>query len=297
MRVMTLLLIGFSLLGQPVASIRSKISAGDLASAASVLEVHKAEKGEDNDYLEGLSWLARGAALTQDWSMADQISQQLRILCEPKLKANPDLDKEDSLRAALGALLEVEAQVIASRKSRDAKKMAIKHLQTQLDRFPKPISLRSRIYKRINQLSLEGQSAPEILIDETLLAGFKSVAASRSQPLLIFGWAHWCGDCRAQAAALGKIYAEFQKKVQFLALTRFYDSNFESERQAISKVWTASYKGLEKMPMVSSNISMERYGVSSTPTFILIDSDGKVFRYMPSRLTETTLRELLQKVK
>ena len=43
--------------------IRMKISAGDLPSAESILEFHRAENGEDGDYVLGLAWLARGAAL------------------------------------------------------------------------------------------------------------------------------------------------------------------------------------------------------------------------------------------
>src|SRR6476469_7405317 len=42
--------------------IRYKISAGDLPSAESILETHRAEKGEDDEYLLSLAWVARGAA-------------------------------------------------------------------------------------------------------------------------------------------------------------------------------------------------------------------------------------------
>ena len=38
---------------------------------------------------------------------------------------------------------------------------------------------------------------------------------------------------------------------------------------------------------------MERYGVSSTPTFILLDKNGKVAQYLPYRLTEAALDRLL----
>src|SRR4249920_952071 len=52
--------------------IRMKISAGDLPSAESILEVHRAEKGEDAEYLLGMAWLARGAALLGDWPSASR---------------------------------------------------------------------------------------------------------------------------------------------------------------------------------------------------------------------------------
>jgi len=39
---------------------------------------------------------------------------------------------------------------------------------------------------------------------------------------------------------------------------------------------------------------MERYGVSSTPTFILLDKNGKVTQYLPYRLTEAALENLVR---
>src|SRR5262245_61245374 len=65
-----------------VRMIRYKISAGDLPSAESILEYHKAEKGEDADYLMGLAWVARGAALTGDWKAASRWSETARETAE-----------------------------------------------------------------------------------------------------------------------------------------------------------------------------------------------------------------------
>src|SRR5688572_24165809 len=45
----------------PVSSIRNKLSAADLLSAESILDVHREQHGEDGPWLAGLGWLARGA--------------------------------------------------------------------------------------------------------------------------------------------------------------------------------------------------------------------------------------------
>ena len=50
----------------PLTGIRNKLSAGDLLSAESILEVWRVQHGEDGQYLVGLSWLARGALLMDD---------------------------------------------------------------------------------------------------------------------------------------------------------------------------------------------------------------------------------------
>src|SRR5262245_52696101 len=64
--------------------IRYKISAGDLPSAESILEYHRAEKGEDGDYLLGMAWVARGAALTGDWPAASKWAESARSSAESK---------------------------------------------------------------------------------------------------------------------------------------------------------------------------------------------------------------------
>ena len=60
--------------------LRMKISAGDLYSAESILQVHRAEKGEDAEYLMGTAWLARGAALVGDWGAASRYATAARDL-------------------------------------------------------------------------------------------------------------------------------------------------------------------------------------------------------------------------
>src|SRR5262249_298958 len=75
-----------------VRMIRSKISAGDLPSAESILDYHRAEKGEDGDYLLGLAWVARGAALTGDWKSASEYAKTGRAVAEAKLRSPADYD-------------------------------------------------------------------------------------------------------------------------------------------------------------------------------------------------------------
>ena len=50
---------------------------------------------------------------------------------------------------------------------------------------------------------------------------------------------------------------------------------------------------LPGVPIVFSTASMERYGGSSTPTFVLVDRAGVVRRYTPTRLTEAELTRSL----
>src|SRR5439155_1723573 len=85
-----------------VRMIRLKISAGDLPSAESILEYHRAEKGEDGDYLLGLAWVARGAALMGDWKAATSYAAAAREAAESKVKTPADYDANREAVYALG---------------------------------------------------------------------------------------------------------------------------------------------------------------------------------------------------
>ena len=96
---------------QPVPAIRNKLSAGDFFSAESILEVHRRDKGEDSQYLQGLGWLARGAAMLGEWPAAEQYASKAQLLSETKLRAEGEEKAKDAV-AALGAALETKAMVL-----------------------------------------------------------------------------------------------------------------------------------------------------------------------------------------
>jgi len=291
MRWLTALLLTTSAFSQITAPIRNKLSAGDLPSAESILEVHEREKGRDAHYLDGLVWVTRGAVLLGAWERAADLQSQLRALLDEKLRAGLDPAKDNALLAALGAQIEVQAQVLAHAKGR---KPALAYLDAELARFSQPIGLRSRIYKRRNQLALVGTPAPPIVVEESLTPNPPALASLRGKPVLIFGWAQWCGDCRAQVAALGRIKAKYAGKINIITLTRYYETDKTAEKATINKVWAESYQPLQGVPLLISAAAMERYGVSSTPTFILLDKNGKVTQYLPYRLTEAALENLVR---
>lgn len=278
---------------QVVAPIRNKLSAGDLPSAESILEVYEREKGRDANYLEGLVWVTRGAALLGEWKRAAELQAQLRALLDEKLRAKLDPAKDAPLAAALGAQIEVQAQVLAQTKGR---KSAVEYLDAELARFPAPIGLRSRLYKRRNLLELERKPAPPIAVEEALTPNPPTLASLRGTPVLLFGWAQWCGDCKAQVAALGRIRQRFGDQLAIVTLTRYYEADKATEKATIEKVWKESYQPLQGLPILLSAAAMERYGVSSTPTLVLLDKKGKVAHYLPYRLTEAALTDLVSRL-
>jgi cytochrome c biogenesis protein CcmG/thiol:disulfide interchange protein DsbE len=270
--------------------IRMKISAGDLPSAESILEVHRAEKGEDAEYVLGLAWLARGAALLSDLPAASRYAKAARETAAAKLGTPPIYEGNSEAVYALGSAIEVDAQaLVAAGRTQEAIRL-LERSSAEQERAP--YNLRARIWKRRNQIELAGRDAPEIRAEDHVGGPPPSLASLRGRPVVLFLWWESCGDCKAQAAALRKTVAAYGPRgVVFVAPTRFYEPAAEraEEKARIEKAWREIYQLPDSVSVPISGEAMLRYGVSATPTFVFIDRKGAVAKYLPYRLTEERL--------
>ncbi len=277
--------------GELVRLVRLKLSAGDLASAVSAVEDYKEKNGVDAEYLDAVGWLARGAEmLRRPDTAAAYVAELRREIREEK----PDLI------IPLGAAIEVEGKLRAAREGRGA---ALRFLEEEFTRA-KDVALRSRIRKNINLLSLEGQPAIDFNKADFLGPEPPSLAALKGKPALLFLWAHWCGDCRAQAGVLSRVLRKYRERgLVVIAPTRYYGTGAENkpatpaeEKAHMAKVWVESYAGLEGVSVPIDTEAMVRYGVSATPTYALIDRKGVVRFYTPTRLSEAELSRRIEAV-
>jgi thiol-disulfide isomerase/thioredoxin len=279
--------------------LRFKLSAGDLPSAESILEYHRSETGEDGDYVLGVAWLARGAALVGDWKAASRWAAASRRIAEGKLTTRESWEREKEAVYALGTAIEVEAQALAAA---GKKAEAIRHLEASLARLESagaPYNLRARAWKRRNMLELSGHAAPEIRAEERLGPAFTSLSALRGKPAVLFFWWEACGDCRMQAATLRRVVEKYSSRgVAFVAPTRYYREAAErtEEKGRIEKAWAETYGLTDRVAVPISDSAMLRYGVSATPTFVLLDRGGTVRLYSPTRMSEERLSAEIEKL-
>jgi thiol-disulfide isomerase/thioredoxin len=277
--------------GELVRLVRLKLSAGDLASAVSAVEDYKEKHGVDAEYLDAVGWLARGAEmLKQPDAAAVYVAELRREIREEK----PDL------AIPLGAAIEVEGKLRAAREGRGS---ALRFLEEEFSRA-NDVALRSRIRKNINLLSLEGQPAPDFNKTDFIGTEPPSLAALKGKPVLLFLWAHWCGDCKAQAGMLSRVLRKYRAQgLVVIAPTRYYGTGAENkpaapaeEKAHMAKVWAEAYAGFEGVSILIDTDAMVRYGVSATPTYALIDRKGIVRFYSPTRLSEAELSRRIETV-
>jgi len=250
------------------------------------------------DMAESISWEARDALQRRQYDKADADAGRAYRLSQELLKKQT-VDSNPHLAIALGAAIEVHAQVLAARGERD---QAVLYLREQLQRYG-ATSINARIQKNINLLSLEGKPAPALNVAQWVGPKPASLAALHGKPVLLFFWAHWCGDCKAEAPVLERLKSEYGSRIAMVAPTQLYgymaggeEAPPSAELQYIGQVRAKYYAGLSDVPAPVSAENFKRYGASTTPTLVLIDRAGRVRLYHPGNVSYEQLKSSLDRL-
>jgi thiol-disulfide isomerase/thioredoxin len=297
-----LVVSGFAASGQIIGDVRDAIAQEDFAHGERYIETYRTKKGITPEMLEALSWLGRGALTAKQYEAAEKYAAETRKLALEQL-AKRKLDAERHLPIALGASIEVHAQVLAAKGERSE---ALTFLRRELATY-RNTSIATRIQKNVNLLTLEGKIAPPLDISAWLGSEPIPLAQLKGHPVLLFFWAHWCGDCKAEVPDLVKLLDEYQSKgLVLIGPTQHYgyaaageDATREQETRYIDEVRKRYYSPLQGMSVPLGEENFTRFGASTTPTLVLLDRQGIVRLYHPgamplSQLT-TKLAEILRR--
>ena len=294
-----LLLVSSVSFADIITDVQGALTQGNFVIAEQELQEYHAHHGITPDYLEALSWMARATANSNQMGAAESYAKQTEAFARQLLTKRP-LDAEPHLPIALGAAIEVQAQVLVAG-GHHAQAIAL--LKRSLVEFGKT-SIRDRLQKNLNLLGLTGQPAPALQIGEYL--GSKPVALSelKGSPVLLFFWAHWCVDCKAEGPIITQLRSEFGPRgLIVMAPTQRYgygaggqDATPKAELAYIDQVWQHYYAGLRNIPVPVSKANFSSYGASTTPTLVLVDRAGKVAMYHPGAMPYDQLRGAIEKV-
>lgn len=273
--------------GQLVRQVRAAANAREFARGEQLVEAYRRERGVTAEMILALSWLGRGAQAAEDWERAEKYAAETRELALAELKKRP-LDADEELPLALGASIEVQAHTLAGRGARGE---AVVFLQQELKRW-NATSMRARIQKNLHLLSLTGQPAPRLAVGEYIGAKPATLAELRGKVVLLFFWAHWCGDCKQTTPVLERLQREYGARgLVIVGPTQRYgyvaggrDASREEETRYIAEVRRNFYGGLEMTVPVSEE-NFAEWGCSTTPTLALLDREGRVRLYHPGKMS------------
>ena len=283
-----------------IGDVRAQLAQNSFSAAESELRSYKAQHGVTPEYLEALSWMARGAASMRQWDQATSYASETRRLSEQQLAMTKrKLDADPHLPVALGAAYEVLAQALAEQ-GQHAR--AVSLLRSALARYGNT-SIRARLQKNLNLLALIGQPAPPLQATQYLGPKPRPLASLKGSPVLLFFWAHWCVDCKAEVPVIARLRQEFAPEgLVVIGPTQLYgyaaqgaDAAPDQERAYIESVRTRYYASLQDMPVPLSKQNFNAYGASTTPTLVVLNRAGQVAMYHPGAMPYDELRLAVQK--
>lgn len=278
-----------------IQDVRLLVARNDYPAAESLLKSYRAQRGVDPEYLEALSWMGRGALAGQKLEQARSYARDTEKQTVEYIRTR-NLDSNPHLGIALGAAFEVEALTLAQQ---DKKPEAIALLKRAIASYG-DTSIHARLQKNLNTLALSGQPAPALEITQHLGPSPVSLSQLKGKPVLLFFWAHWCGDCKGEAPILARLHSEF-KGLSLIGPTQLYgytaggqDAAPPQEIAYIDSVRQKFYSSLADMPVPVSQKNFDVYGASTTPTIVLLDRAGRVALYHPGAMPYEELRKAIE---
>jgi thiol-disulfide isomerase/thioredoxin len=277
-----------------VTEVRAANARSDFALGEKLVADFEKKQGTTPESILALSWLGRGALAAKQFDRAETYAVQTARLAQEQLKKRK-LDAEPQLPLALGASIEVQAHVLDARGERD---QAVVFLRRELATY-RNTSIRARIQKNIHLLSLEGKPAPPLDVRQWLGPKPPPLDQLKGRPVVLFFWAHWCGDCKRVGPDLARVAAEH--KLTVVGPTQRYgyvaggaEAPPDVETRYIDEIRKQYYSHLPAVPVSEENF--RNYGSSSSPTLVFIDRKGIVRLYHPGAMTYPELEAAAKKI-
>ncbi len=251
------------------------------------------------EWLEAMSWVGRAGAIGGDWELAAEYSERTLESCESIFETRPlDSDPNAPFPIALGAAIETMGKFYVAK---DDRGQAVAFLREQLGKYL-GTSIETRLNKNLLMLDLAGKPMPDLDTGQWLNDHRFGATDLRDKVTLFFFWAHWCGDCRAQKPVLHDLERRFAPRgFHLVAPTRLYgyveggqDARPETERAYIRKAHVEKDSLLREVPVPLSARNFISFGVSTTPTLVLVDRGGVVRLYHPGQMDEADLAQQIE---
>ena len=284
--------------GSLVSEMSDLAWAGEVDKAHDLLEARRVDEEQPTpEWLAAVSWMARGASFAKRWDLAEQYAGEAYEGSLELMKERP-LDAERFLPTALGAGIEVLGHTYDAQGDRAR---AVTFLGSARQEFA-GTSIETRIQKNFLLLSLEGERFPALEVDDYLGIEPPTPDDLEGKVVVFFFWAHWCPDCKRQEPILTALHDENSDQgLVIVGPTQLYgfvsrgqNATPEEELAYLNGDYTAQFPIPPFMSVPVSTSNFLNFGVSTTPTLVLVDRDGIVQRYNPGDLSHEELAALIE---
>src|SRR5258708_2141199 len=146
-----------------ITDVRISLESQAYTQADTQLATYRAQHGVTAEYLEAYSWMGRAYWKSNSLDQANTYARKTEQLAMQQLKTRK-LDAEPHLPTALGAAIEVEAQVLAAK---GTPALAEALLRRDLLAY-RNTSIRNRLQKNLNLLAFVGKPAPPLQLPQYL---------------------------------------------------------------------------------------------------------------------------------
>ena len=240
-----------------------------------------------SDWLLAASWLGRGASFAERWEVAELYAREAHDGSVALLDER-ELDADSQLPLALGAGIEVLGQ---AQNARGDHVGAVEFLAAQRERY-RGTSIETRIQKNALLLGLVGQPFPVLEVEHSLGEPLPTADSLKGKVVVAFFWAHWCPDCKRQLPILERLHESYgDRGLAILGPTQLYgyvqrgqDATPEEELAFLRGAYQERYPIPSWMAVPVSQQNFLDFGVSTTPTLVVIDREGVVRLYNPGDL-------------
>lgn len=249
--------------------------------------------------IERLVSLARDALVAKQLVKANQYAEDAYGLAVTALEGG-HVSGEPRIRTALGAAIETRASVMVEE---GARAEAVRFLRVELE-TNRDTPIQAQLQAAVDRVSLEGRPAPRFNTRMHVGPRVPSVDQLKGKVVLLFFWAHWCGQCRADVPIVESLLGKYRGQgLALVAPTQRY-GYVEGGRPAaparelrhIVQVRDSHYGFLRNEPVPIGEANYKEYGVTTIPMYVLLDRQGIVRLYRAGRMTAEDLEAAIRKL-
>jgi thiol-disulfide isomerase/thioredoxin len=270
-----------------IRQVRAAAEAKNWSEAQRLLDEWVKTNGRGSAWLEAYSWVARGRLFAKEYPESLRVAQDVEKQVAAALHGR-NVDTEPGFAIAMGAAIEVQGLALDAQ---GQKSEAVAFLQEKLKAYY-ATSIRTRTQKNLHLVSLEGKPAPALAVREFVGPSTPVPLSSlKGRKVILFFWAHWCGDCKATIPVLARIAQEFPQ-VAIVGPTQPYgyiaggeEAPREREIAYIEETRAKYYGKLDRMIVPVSEENFKQWGASTTPTLAVIEKNGVVRLYHPGSMS------------